>query len=240
MSNILSMRNYDVNNITFGELEEHTTGDNKYKRVPIFYKHEKTGTKLTVQLPEVFSFGLREFETDDHRPNGFSLPLVLFPAVGVKDNENIGHYHSPKGEKTLEYNQRFLDMLNDIKSIFLQKYGESLSQIQRESMVKFIPLSSLTLRGADRGGGETKSEVLYVKVPFTKGTGEIYVDFWSADGKKRQNPLDFKGKHSLVNPILQVTDIYISETNVLLQIRLQECLISLCRKDKSDIKVLQL
>lgn len=197
---------------------ENSSTASEYNRITIAVKLPDGRTsKLLVLMPTLFSFGLKEFENDQQH-SGFSLPLVL----SNKDTK-----HSVR-EPVREYTNLFEELVKHIKALFLEEYSSHLTPVQSESLVKFFPISNTE-----------DGKVLYCKVPSLKNTNEIYVDFFDMSGKKI-NPLDLKGKYLNTNVCLHISDIFVGHTNVSLQVKIQECMCELVKKERLVQSVLHL
>ena len=187
-------------NLIFHKPVQYTVKNSKsvYHRIKIetTYPNDKQGP-LVIESPLLFSFGVNERRDKyTNKLVGYSIPVCLWSKDKKPTQEEEEFF---KCLKFLE--KSCFDQLEDV-------YGPEIA-------------SSLSKLLYHNQKDKTKPPVLYAKLKYSEKSDKIFSSF-RMKGNQDPDPLDFLNQYCNVKMALLVEGIYISESVVSIQMKVEE------------------
>jgi hypothetical protein len=213
---LISIDNFDVENIVFSTPTEQKIPDSKISSKRIFLSaRNPDGTigELCMSTDEVYSFGvnLNLDEKNKDLVTGYTMPLCLFNKNGPTENEkqfvNTFNRIVEKCKDHIIENKDALDQYSLERS--------ELKKICNSLYYKRDPKNKAKIM---EGTGPT----LYAKLIFNKKKNQITSTFFNSQNGQVINPMDLVDKHCYAKAVIKFESIFIGN-KISLQIKLYDC-----------------
>ena len=200
-------------NLIFHEPVQYTVKNSKsvYHRIKIEtpYPNDKQGP-LVIESPLLFSFGVNERRDKvTNKLMGYSIPVCLWS----------------KDEKPTQEQKEFFNFF---------RFLEKICRIVLEEA--FSPESANDLGSLLFWKDKTKPPVLYAKLKYSEKSDKIFSSF-RMKGNQDPDPLDFLNQYCNVKMALLVEGIYISESVVSIQMKVEEVYVKPLKQRESLLAI---
>jgi hypothetical protein len=213
---LISAKNFDVDNIVFSTPTEQKIPDSKISSKRIFLSaRNPDGTigELCMSTDEVYSFGvnLNLDEKNKDIVTGYTMPLCLFNKNGATDNEK--HFVDMFNRIVEKCKDHIIDNKDALDQYSLER--SELKKICNSLYYKRDPKNKAKIL---EGTGPT----LYAKLIFNKKKNQITSTFFNSQNGQEIDPMDLVDKHCYAKAVIKFESIFIGN-KISLQIKLYDC-----------------